>query len=284
MMKLYPALVIIIAFSGNIFSQVVLDEQFSNNKYQHVVIANMSGSIDVQPSSDNNIYIKATTETGKIHPDLSLEWITYENFVKVYLKTPCSVSKDKMTVSADDPFSFQQWKSNCDWDTHEEDDFPVIKFEIKIPSSVNIYVSTLLQGDITINGIDEFIYATNINGDILLEDVDKVTKAQTINGNVEVNYRSKPLTGGELETLNGDIKITLMESADLTILFSSFMGEMYTDFDEVEIKPNIQKKSASEDGFKFSMKEEKEVKIGSGGPIFSIKTFNGDVIIRKHLK
>jgi hypothetical protein len=282
MSKLFFNLIIISFLGGNIQSQVVLDKQFSKDSYQHVVIANMSGSIDVQPSSDEYIHIKAVCESGKVHADLSLDWFTWNNFVKVYLRTPCSISEDKMQVSEEDPFSFRQWESNCDWDSKEENPFPVFNFEIKIPKGVRIYTSTILEGDISIKGIRDQIYATNINGDILLESVDKITKAHTVNGDVEITYRSLPQSDGELETLNGDIKISMDSGADFTVLFSSFMGEMYTDFDDLEITPRIHKKSVSEDGFKFSLKKEKEIKIGAGGPVLSIQTFNGDVIISKN--
>ena len=83
-------------------------------------------------------------------------------------------------------------------------------------------------------------------------------------------------------TFNGDIDVTLPPDTKANLKMKSDQGDIYTDFDMAVSKttPKVENKQESGE-YKISMESWVDGAINGGGPTFSFKNFNGDILIRK---
>ena len=83
-------------------------------------------------------------------------------------------------------------------------------------------------------------------------------------------------------TWNGDVDLTVPSSTQAKLHLNSGRGSIYTDL-EVALEPNEAKVSREEGKGNYRVRIEKEVvgSINGGGPEFRMKTFNGDIFVRK---
>jgi DUF4097 and DUF4098 domain-containing protein YvlB len=110
--------------------------------------------------------------------------------------------------------------------------------------------------------------------------------AQTVNGDVTATFTrldgKKPLS---LITLNGDVDITLPATAKVDFkLKIDNHGEIYSDF-ELALQDKIEKtvEDKRSRGGRYKVKIDKTVSgsINGGGQEITLKTFNGDILLRK---
>jgi DUF4097 and DUF4098 domain-containing protein YvlB len=158
-----------------------------------------------------------------------------------------------------------------------------LDFTVKVPYSMNLHVSTINAGDVTVKDVSGSLSAHNINGGITLTNIKGATDAHTINGNVEANYLTSPPEKSKYYTLNGDIKISYPANLSADLTFKSFQGEFYTDFPNAELLPvkAIKTQEKKGDGTVYKLNKDTSIRIGNGGKILRFETFNGNVYIKK---
>jgi hypothetical protein len=83
-------------------------------------------------------------------------------------------------------------------------------------------------------------------------------------------------------TLNGDLDLTLPGNAAIDVLLRSDNGEIYSDF-EVDLAPIASRveEDRSKGRYRVAIARELSGKIGGGGPELFLKTFNGDILLRR---
>ena len=188
-------------------SQEIFDETFSKASVEHVLISNFSGPITVTKNNSNIINVKASLENGIQLENVDIDFKITNNYLMVYLKTPCTKPKESLQFDHQNPNQFNNWKSNCQWMEGDDRKIPTYRFQVSIPDDTYIYTSTIMDGDIEIVGISKEIWASNIDGSISLESVVNVASAKTINGDIDVTYHDKPNINSEFSTINGTINI-----------------------------------------------------------------------------
>ncbi|MFC5410301.1 DUF4097 domain-containing protein [Larkinella bovis] len=158
-----------------------------------------------------------------------------------------------------------------------------LEFTVKVPFALNLHVSTINAGDVTVKDVSGTISAHNINGAIRLTNIKGTTTAHTINGNVEANYLANPPEKSKYYTLNGDIKISYPANLSADLSFKSFQGAFYTDFTNTEILPAKVTKTQEKkgNGTVYTLNKDTSVRIGKGGQTLQFETFNGNVYIKK---
>ena len=90
------------------------------------------------------------------------------------------------------------------------------------------------------------------------------------------------IPGVAFATLNGDVDVSLPGSFRGDLRMRSDNGEIYTDFD-VQLATSPAKVEQQRQGGKYRLEVEQEVRgtIGGGGPEIQLRTFNGDIYLRK---
>jgi hypothetical protein len=155
--------------------------------------------------------------------------------------------------------------------------------EIEVPVGFDLEVHTYNDGDLVINNVQGSLELKNYNGEITATGISGSVVANTYNGAIKVTFDK--ITEGtpmSYSTYNGDIDITLPPTTKATFKMKTEQGEILTDFDmNVVSSGPVQKKDPRSGTYKLTIDEWKRADLNGGGAEFSMKTYNGDVIVRK---
>ena len=159
-----------------------------------------------------------------------------------------------------------------------------LSLEIEIPSGMDLEVKTYNDGDLMISNIQGEVALTNYNGEITALNVSGSVVATTYNGGIKVTFdKVNEGTPMSYSTYNGDIDITLPAAVKATFKMKTEQGDIYSGFENLEIKSSgpIQKKDTGSGVYKVVIDEWKRGDLNGGGPEFTMKNYNGDIILRK---
>jgi len=157
---------------------------------------------------------------------------------------------------------------------------------IQVPMNTALELHTVNGGNIKVENVNGDIEVANVNGGIILSRIGGSVVAQTVNGDVKATITrldgKNPLS---LITLNGDVDITLpaMAKVDFKLKIDN-EGEIYSDF-ELALQNKTEKtvEDKRSHGGHYRVKIDKTVfgSINGGGQTITLKTFNGDILLRK---
>jgi hypothetical protein len=161
-----------------------------------------------------------------------------------------------------------------------------IDLTIQVPMNASLELHTVNGGNIKVENVNGDIEVANVNGGISLSRIGGSVVAQTVNGDVTATLNrldgKKPLS---LISLNGDIDITLPAAAKVDFkLKIDNEGEIYSDF-ELALQNKTEKtiEDKRSHGGHYRVRIDKTVfgSINGGGQEITLKTFNGDILLRK---
>jgi Toastrack DUF4097 len=158
-----------------------------------------------------------------------------------------------------------------------------VDLEIEVPPGSSLQLSTVNDGDIVVQGVEGELELHNTNGEITVRDAKGPVNANTVNGDVKVVF-SKAIAAEAMafSTLNGDVDLTLPAAVKLDVRLQSDNGDIYSDFDVVLAqRPAKVEQDKAHGRYRVSVAKELTGKIGGGGPELFLKTFNGDIVLRK---
>jgi len=175
----------------------------------------------------------------------------------------------------------RQWQYN---DDRREIDYNYnVDFTVKVPFGMNLHISTVNDGIISVNNVSGILYISNVNEEISVKNAKGTTYAHTVNGNVSVNYLTNPPEESSYYTINGDIRVSYQPGLSADLQFKSMNGDFYTDFQEAERLPatvtKVQEKKG--EGMVYKLNAITSVRFGKGGKIFKFETLSGNVYIKK---
>ncbi len=158
-----------------------------------------------------------------------------------------------------------------------------VDLRIEVPPGSSLTLSTVNDGEIEVTGVNGELDLHNTNGDIRVRDVKGPVNANTVNGDVEVVFtKDAAKSAMAFATLNGDVDLTLPADANFDVRLRSDNGEIYSDFDFTLAPQAARVEADSTKGrYRVSIAKELAGKIGAGGPELFLKTFNGDLLLRK---
>ncbi len=153
---------------------------------------------------------------------------------------------------------------------------------IEVPARIDLNLSTINSGEIQVEGVDGEQEISNVNGGIKLTQVGGSVVAHTTNGAVNVTLTrvtaGKPMA---FTTLNGAVDVSLPPTTKANLRLRSDNGQLFTDFDFTQ--QAVEMKETKESNGR-TMKEIGKViggSINGGGPEFELRSFNGNVYVRK---
>lgn len=158
-----------------------------------------------------------------------------------------------------------------------------VDLRIEVPVASSIDASTVNDGDITVEGLSGELALHNTNGGIEVRGVTGPVNATTVNGDVKAVFGPKLAAAAmAFSTLNGDVDVTLPAGSNLDVLLRSDNGDILSDFDvALQSKPVKVEADRKKGKYRIAVSKELAGKIGSGGPELFLKTFNGDILLRK---
>lgn len=158
-----------------------------------------------------------------------------------------------------------------------------IDLRIEVPAASSLELSSVNDGELSVEGISGEIVLHNTNGGVTVRDVTGPVNASTVNGDVTVEFgRTMASAAMAFSTLNGDVDVTLPANARASVILRSDNGEIYSDFDvSLERKPAEVERDSAKGKYRISVGQDLTGKIGGGGPELFLKTFNGDILLRK---
>ena len=177
-----------------------------------------------------------------------------------------------------------------------------VKLDIQVPATTSLVIRTVNGGDVTVDGVNGSTEVNSVNGSIRLTNLGGAVIAHATNGTVKATLR-QVVSGTPMSftSFNGDVDVTLPPSAKANLKMRSDRGDVYTDF-EVQTTappagasasdrraPDRNRDRADRDDAKDKEKAKYRIDvdrsvygtINGGGPDFELRTFNGDVMLRK---
>lgn len=248
-----------------------------------LAIYNVNGFIKVEGYSGDKVLIEVDKSiTAKNNQDLETG--------KKEFQLQFDQKGDSLVAYIAEPFDSRprnRWTggNNQDNDREVRYDF-MLNFTVKVPNHMNLNLSTINRGDVTVKNMDGALRVRNINGAIALTNVKGTTDAHTINGNLDVDYVANPPENSSYYTLNGDIRVSYPADFSADLQFKTFQGKFYTDFPNTEMLPVqvVKTTRQTSNGTVYKLNKNTAIRIGNGGKTFRFETFNGSIYIKKHVQ
>ncbi len=239
---------------------------------------NLNGSIKIEGYEGNKVIIDID-QTIEAENKSELEEGKQE------LKLGFDQKGDSLTLYTAEPYDTRPRSRHNKGDWNKRIEYHVfLNYVVKIPRGMNIRISTVNEGEISVSNVDGLIRANNVNGGITLKNIKGANDVHTVNGDVNINYTALPPNDAKYYTLNGDLRITYPANFTADCQFKTFNGEFFTDFDEVEKLPaeTIKNKIEKAGSTTYKLDKINRVRIGSkGGKNLKFETFNGNIYIKK---
>ena len=104
-------------------------------------------------------------------------------------------------------------------------DAPVVavdyQFEVQVPPGTTLDVSTVLDGRVDVAGVTGPISAANVNGPIIVSELHDCAVVESVNGSVSLTFARAPSLDCAIDTINGDITVSLPSNAGLDVALGS---------------------------------------------------------------
>ena len=194
-------------------------------------------------------------------------------------------SGDSIYVYVDAPFIFRKQKKGRNVMINLDDiDYEYqVDMTLKVPAKLNLAVSTVNNGDVTVTGVSGDMKVRNVNGPLKLTDVGGKTDASTVNGRIDVFYATNPTDESKFKTVNGNVNVHYAPKLNAAVSFKSMNGQFYTDLTEVEMVPvRVTKNTEGQgEGTVYKIDKLQNYKVGKGGPALNFQTLNGNIYLKK---
>jgi hypothetical protein len=158
-----------------------------------------------------------------------------------------------------------------------------INLEIEIPSGMDLNLHTYNGGDLMVTNVQGELALSNYNGEITALNIAGSVVASTYNGEIKATFdRITEGTPMSYSTYNGDIDLTFPSTLKATLKMKTEQGEIFTGF-EVNLTSSgpVQMKDTKGGVTKIVIDDWKRADVNGGGPEFTMKNYNGDILIRK---
>ena len=162
-------------------------------------------------------------------------------------------------------------------------------FDIQVPVNTNLEISTINSGQIVVDGVNGQLEIGNVNGAITLTRVGGSVVAHTTNGGVHATLtRVTPQAPMAFTTLNGDVDVTFPATTKANLKLRSDQGQIFTDFDfkvtPESAAPKIEDTRQAGGRYRIEINKALFGAINGGGPDFEMRSFAGNVYVRKEGK
>ena len=157
-----------------------------------------------------------------------------------------------------------------------------IRLAVEVPMRTKLKVS-IVNGGITVDSVDSEIEINTVDGAIMLTNVGGSVVAHAVDGNITATVaRVAPQAPMAFTSLNGDIDVTLPAAVKANLRLRSDQGDVFTDFDvQVIASASANQTQRNGRGVRIDVNRSIYGTVNGGGPDFELRTFDGNIYVRK---
>jgi hypothetical protein len=254
---------------GRVEESKTWTETFPVNSKATLEIDNIWGDVKVRPGQAGEIVV--TISEKRSAPD-------QKRFDR-------SLETLQLNTEADDS-GVVLYVGNSDHDWHRRDrcrncrvDY---QFDVVVPVDTQLNVSTVNDGRIDIAGVSGSVSAGNVNGPIAVSEMRNCSELNSVNGEMSLGFTAPPGENCNIETINGDITLTMPDDSGFDVAMNLSNGRMLTQLpvEGLAIPAKVEH-TESNGHHRYRIEQPAGVRIGAGGPTFTISSMNGDIRIQK---
>lgn len=238
-----------------------------------VVVDNVDGYVHVTGTTGSQVRVTA-------HKVIRAEAETDLQQAKSEVSLQMSEKPGTVSVYYDAPWRCNGEGRGCH---NNERRFYNVSYDIdvEVPRVARAIVSTVNGGDIRVAHVEGNFDVSNVNGGISMEAVSGSGDVHTVNGPVAVHFAKNPAGASSFKSINGAIDVFLQSDLSADLLFKTFNGEIYSDF-EVSPRPMPAAEVEQHNGkFVYRSKGPRAGRAGHGGPELSFDSFNGSIRLHR---
>jgi DUF4097 and DUF4098 domain-containing protein YvlB len=237
----------------------------------------INGGITVKGYDGREVIVEARTSLKKVG-----KWKKYED--RANGKTGSKKTGLKKINVNSSSFSVEEYRNKIEIETDSWAN--AIDLAITVPKNTSLVLSCINDGDVEVENINGEIEVSNMNGYVTLTNVTGSVVASAHNKDLTVVFDGvDPKKDMSFSSFNGDVDVTFPASLKATIKMKTTQGDLYTDFDIVEVKnpDKVVKKNERSSGGKYVVSVDRSFwgTINGGGQEIQFSNFNGDIFIRK---
>lgn len=240
-----------------------------------LVVDNIFGSVDIVGTRGNQVQMVVTqTFAGETQQKLEL--------AKKEVSLDTSNDDGVVRLYVNGPF-------RCDchrgWGSDDHKGYMVkMDFKLEVPADMELEVSTVNDGDITVKDVGGEFRVHNVNGSIDMTDVASSGVAKTVNGHVKVSFRENPKQNSEFSSINGEVALTFAQNLSADFRFKNFNGGIYTDYELTQLPPQAATEQRKNGHFVYRADSFTGGRVGAGGPEIKVENLNGAIrILQRHV-
>jgi hypothetical protein len=157
--------------------------------------------------------------------------------------------------------------------------------DIFVPFRFSVKLSVRDDGDVVVEGLTGDAEVDNPNGHIRLDQMTGSANVNSVDGDITARFLGvSPGVPLALTTVHGKIDVTFPGDASLAVRMKSDEGMVYSDFDIVVEKRKTRTEPAVKPGgTRVSLEEWTTGRIGRGGTDVLLKSYDGNIYIRRNL-
>ncbi|HPG06975.1 MAG: DUF4097 family beta strand repeat protein [Lewinellaceae bacterium] len=189
-----------------------------------------------------------------------------------------------IVVTATARFNQKDSKTQNDWKlTYDQQETNVILYcnaqgntidvDIKIPRHFTLQLRSRDNGDVIVIRINGAIEVDNAQGSIMLDNISGSAILNSVYGNITARFKEvNPDDPIMATTIEGDIELSLPEATHANLKLNTSRGNI------ISVFPLLEAGQESSPLFDW-----KSSKINGGGPEYILRTYNGDIQIKRYL-
>jgi len=156
------------------------------------------------------------------------------------------------------------------------------QFDIEVPPDAVVDVGTVMDGKVDIQDVAGTIRASNVNGPVSVAGVRDCEAVNSVNGQITMGYSQAPLQDCRIETVNGDVTLVMPIDTGLDVQLDLFNGEASSELPVSPLElPATVEEIVEDSRTRYRIQQMAGMRVGAGGPTYSIASMNGDLRIRK---
>lgn len=252
---------------------------FSGEGVRTLDVRTISGSIRVTGDAGTDVRLEATTSidaetqegVAAARRDLVIEGREQGTTVAIAVR-----DRGAATCGEQGP-----WRQDAAWWDRRRYDASVT-LTIRVPRDVRVRLCTVNGGEVVADGTLGDFDVSNVNGRIVLKGMRGSGRASTVNGGIEATFDAAPRTESLFKTVNGDIAVSLPRDLSAELRHKTFHGSVFTDFDTVDLPSTREPtRRPGEPRFVYRRRGFTNVRVGTGGPVLTFDTLNGDIQVKR---
>ena len=154
---------------------------------------------------------------------------------------------------------------------------------VEVPSTIDMRVKTYNDGDLDVSNITGVLELINYNGAITAKGISGTVVAETYNGDIKIVYdKLTPDSPLSYVNYNGDIDLTFPSTLKASVTMKTTQGDIYSGLDgQIQKSTPVIKNESKGGATKVKIDDWVKMDINGGGAEITLKSYNGDIILRK---